>query len=110
MLAGDVGLLGDFCDEVGSPVVEDGLSTTRRALEVRNKKTASKLAALLQSPGVEVEADGRGRQANANLLPAKFHKYSVEGIANGGGADGEGVASVGRHEPRGVSKEKPPPE
>jgi hypothetical protein len=54
MLAGDVGLLGDFCDEVGSPVVEDGLSTARRALKVRNKKTASELAALLQSPGVEV--------------------------------------------------------
>jgi hypothetical protein len=47
MLAGDVGLLGDLGDEVGSPVVEDGLSTARRALKVRNKKTASELAALL---------------------------------------------------------------
>jgi hypothetical protein len=54
MLAGDVGLLGDLGDEVGAPVVEDGLSTARRALKVRNKKTASELAALLQSPGVEV--------------------------------------------------------
>jgi hypothetical protein len=92
MFAGDVGLLGDFCDEVGSPVVEDGLSTARRALKVGNKKTAFELAALFQSPGVEVEADGCGRQANADLLPAKFHKYSVEGIANGGRADGEGVS------------------
>ena len=84
MLAGDVGLLGDFGDEVGAPVVEHRLSTARGALKVGNKKTASELAALLQSPGVEVEADSRGRQANADLLPAKFHEGSVKGIANGG--------------------------
>lgn len=84
MLAGDVGLLGDFGDEVGAPVVKHRFPTTRRALKVGNQKSASELAALLQSAGVEVEADGRGRQANADLLPAKFHKYSVEGIANGG--------------------------
>jgi hypothetical protein len=109
MLAGDVGLLGDFCDEVGSPVVKHRFPTARRALEVGNQKAASELAALLQSAGVEVKADGRGRQANADILASEFHKYPVEGIANGGGADGEGVAGCGRHEPCGVSKEKPPP-
>jgi hypothetical protein len=34
----------------------------------------------------------------------------VRAVAQLRGADGEGVASGGRHEPCGVSKEKPPPE
>jgi hypothetical protein len=78
-------------------------------LQVGGKETDRKLTALAEAAGLEVEADGDGGEADADLSLAEFYGRAVGALAQLRGAESEGIASGGRHEPCGVSKEKPPP-
>ena len=100
----------DLREEVGFGAEGDGFASARWALQVGGEESDGKLAALAEAAGLEVEADRNGREADADFSLAKFDRGAVRGLAQLRGADGEGVASGGRHATGAVSKEKPPPE
>jgi hypothetical protein len=52
---------------------------------------------LAEAAGVEVEADGYGGKADADLLAAECDGDAVDGIGRLGGAEGEGVAGLRLH-------------
>lgn len=109
MLAGEVGRLVDFPDEVGAGIVEDRLAAAGRGVQGVGEEAGAKLAGLLESAGLEVEADGDGCEDDAVLGAAELDEGAVDVIGRSGGAEGEGGAGLGRHAGEGVSKKKEAP-
>ena len=107
---GVVDRLADLRDEVASAVEGDRLPTAGRCGEVGRLKAHRELAALAESAAFEVERDGDGRDAGANLCLAKFYRDAEKLVAAGGGKALETGFLFWRHVSRRVSKAERPPD
>jgi len=82
----------------------DRFATAGWALEVAGLKADGEFAALAEAAAFEIEGDGDGGDAGAEILRAEFYRNAEERIARGGGEGFKAGFLRRRHASRGVSK------
>ena len=81
-----------MADEIGLGAKGDGFASAGWGLQVSGEETDRELTALPEAAGFEIEADGDGSEADADLSLAKFYGRAVGALAQLRGAESEGVA------------------
>ena len=86
----------------------DRFATAWGAFKVAGLKADGEFAALAEAAGLEVERNGDGRDAGAEIMRAEFYRNAEERIARGGGKGFEAALLIWRHASRCVSKSRTP--
>lgn len=86
----------------------DRLATARSGIQSGCQESDGELAALAKSTALEIERNGDGRDAGADLGLAEFNDDAEERVARGCGEDFKTGFLFWRHASRGVSKAERP--